>query len=209
MRLHILVEGPSEEAFLKNWLPRFLGPSHTFRVIVHQGKGKLPKNLESEPDRKHRGLLDQLPVKLRAYGKQLKPDTDRVVVLVDLDTDHCVDLLAQLNIVLSTCNPPPYVIFRIAIEETEAFFLGDSSAIKRAYPSAKIAKLKKHAFDSICGTWEKLQEIINDGLDSPDKVAWASSIGQHLGVKFKGKSANKSMSFVKFCEGLKRACGDK
>lgn len=84
MRLHILVEGRAEEAFLKGWLPRLL-PAHSFIIIPHQGKGSLPVNPKRRPDPKKRGLLDQLAAKLRAFGKTLKSETDRVVVLVDLD----------------------------------------------------------------------------------------------------------------------------
>lgn len=32
MKLYILVEGKSEEAFLENWLPRFI-PQHGFQII--------------------------------------------------------------------------------------------------------------------------------------------------------------------------------
>ena len=51
MKLHILVEGPSEEAFLKEWLPRFL-PRHPFIVITHQGKGRLSGDPKKEARRK-------------------------------------------------------------------------------------------------------------------------------------------------------------
>src|SRR5580700_5258784 len=149
MRLHILVEGRAEEAFLREWLPRLL-PAHSFIVLPHQGKGRLSADPKKKPDPKQRGLLDQLPAKLRAYGKTLNADTDRVVVLVDLDDQDCVDLKKRLKMVLQYCDPKPTVLFRIAIEETEAFFLGDPPAVKKAYPKAKVGKIKKYVQDSIC-----------------------------------------------------------
>ena len=206
MRLHFLVEGPSEEAFLRQWLPRFIG-AHTFNIIVHQGKGKLPDDFKAKPDKWKRGLLDLLPATLRAYGKSLNSDTDRVVVLVDLDDQDCKQLLKRFNRLQKSLNPSPEVVFRIAIEETEAFLLGDSRAIKQAYPKAKISLLKHHKYDSICGTWELLQTVIREA-DYEDKVEWAERIGEHLGVIWNGKKSNKSPSFCSFCKGIVALCGD-
>lgn len=159
MRLHILVEGSADEAFLKAWLPRFL-PGHPFIVIPHQGKGRLSAAPARKPDPKQRGLLDQLPAKLRAFGKALNSETDRVVVLVDLDDQDCHDLKARLTALVKQCNPRPTVLFRIAIEETEAFFLGDRMAVKKAFPAARIRRIKDYQQDSICGTWEVLRDVI-------------------------------------------------
>jgi hypothetical protein len=44
MRLHVLVEGESDEALLRGWLPRFLPPGHSFVIIRHRGKGRLPRD---------------------------------------------------------------------------------------------------------------------------------------------------------------------
>ena len=206
MRLHILVEGRAEEAFLKQWLPRFL-PEHSFIVIPHQGKGRLSANPKKKPDPKQRGLLDQLPAKLRGFGKSLKTDTDRVVVLVDLDDQNCLDLKSRLKLLLAYCDPAPIVLFRIAIEETEAFFLGDPPAIKKAFRSAKVGKIKKYEQDSICGTWEFLRDVIGAPSESEDKVSWAQAIGQHLTAEWRGRKANKSPSFRAFCKGLLTLCG--
>ena len=86
MTIHILVEGPSEQAFLDRWGKRLL-KAVPFRVHPHQGKGELPKDPSKKPDPRHRGLLDQLPAKLRAFAGSLNPKVDGVLVLVDADTD--------------------------------------------------------------------------------------------------------------------------
>ena len=208
MKLHILVEGPADEAFLKAWLPRFLPNAHSFVIIPHQGKGRLSTDPKRKPDPKHRGLLDQLPANPRAYGKTLKPDTDRVVVLVDLDDQNCLALKKSLKKLLNLCHPKPEVLFRIAIEESEAFFLGDQSALKKAFPGAKVSKLNSYRPDSICGAWELLREIIRAPEGSEDKVSWAEEIGPHLGIKWQRRGANKSPSFKQFCRGLLRHCGE-
>src|SRR5207245_5650551 len=110
MKLHILVEGRAEEAFLKGWLPRLV-PAHSFIIIPHEGKGRLSGDPKKKPDPKQRGLLDQLPARLRAFGKALASYTDRVVVLVDLDDQECRDLKKRLRQLLNHCNPSPTVLF--------------------------------------------------------------------------------------------------
>lgn len=159
MRLHVLVEGPSEEALLSPWLERFLR-GHRCKIIRHRGKGKIPGDPSRPPDPKRQGLLDQLPAKLRAYGRSLDSSTDRVIVLVDADDDDCRDLNTKLLALLEYCDPRPVVLFRIAIEETEAFYLGDRHAIQQAFPRARLQKLNHYEQDSICGTWELFADVI-------------------------------------------------
>ncbi|MBF0550040.1 MAG: DUF4276 family protein [Deltaproteobacteria bacterium] len=206
MRIHFLVEGKSEEALLKTWLPRFLPKAHTFKVIPHRGKGKIPKNPSVEPEPRHQGLLDQLPAKLRAYGKALDPDTDRILVLVDLDDEDCPELKDRLNSLLGYCHPAPTALFRIAIEETEAFYLGDPTAIKKAFPKARLNKIDTYRQDSICGTWELFQKTI--GAKSEDKVEWARRMGPYLTTRWQGRAANPSHSFQQFCRAILRLAGE-
>ncbi len=205
MRLHILVEGPSEVALLSRWFPRLL-PQHALTIIQHRGKGRLPGQPEAKPRPRREGLLDQLPAKLRAYGRALDPTTDRVLVLVDVDDESCLDLKRRLLAILDTCNPKPVVLFRIAIEETEAFYLGDPSAIRRAFPQAKLRKIENYIQDSICGTWELFQEVIGTSIE--DKPGWAEKMGLHLGTEWKGRDANKSSSFRQFCRGILQLAGE-
>jgi hypothetical protein len=206
MRLHVLVEGDSEEALLRGWLPRFLPHGHSFVVIRHRGKGKLSRDPLKVPDIRREGLLDQLPAKLRAYGKGLDPATDRVLVLVDADDDPCTDLKRRLLEALASCDPRPAVLFRLAIEETEAFYLGDPAAIRKAFPQAKMQRMKLYAQDSVCGTWELFQRVVDDPVE--DKVEWAERMASHLGTDWQGKNANRSPSFRQLCQGLLRLAGE-
>ena len=205
MKLHVLVEGESEAQFLRGWLAGLI-PAHTFRVYPHQGKGKLPRVADSKVDPRREGLLDQLPAKLRAFGKALNPATDRVLVLVDLDEDDCMELKERLVVLLQQCDPAPKVLFRIAIEETEAFFLGDRKAIQAAFPRAKLTRLNHYEQDGICGTWEFFQSLI--GAERPDKVGWAKSMARHLGTTWRGRDANASPSFRQFCRGVLQLVGE-
>ena len=204
MKLHVLVEGPSEEAWLRPWLRRFL-PPHTCHIIPHQGKGKLARNFAVPVDEKQRGLLDQLPAKLRVYGRALNSSTDRVVVLVDADAQDCVDLKKRITDCVAACVPPPIVLVRIAVEESEAFFLGDTAAMKAAFGKLKTAKLNTYQQDSVCGTWEIFRDVIGVSVGSEDKVGWAETIAPHLSLDPK---KNKSPSFRILCSGLKVLAGD-
>jgi Domain of unknown function (DUF4276) len=207
MKLHILVEGPSEEAFLKEWMPRFL-PSHQFKTIVHRGKGRLSEAMDAAPDSKKQGLLDQLPAKLRAYSRSLDPSTDRVLVLIDADNEPCIDLKSRLSRCHKNNAPDLVALFRIAVEETEAFYLGDRKAIARAFPKAKLRRLGDYTQDSICGTWEKFRDVIDYPHDTEDKPGWAAQMGKHLTVKFEDES-NVSPSFQQFCCGILWLCGER
>jgi hypothetical protein len=176
------------------------------KIIKHRGKGRLPGDPYRLPDVRREGLLDQLPAKLRAYGRTLDPSTDRVLVFLDLDQDACLDLKGRLLRVLESCNPRPVVLFRIAIEEMEAFYLGDSAAIRRAFPQAKLQRIRNYEQDSICGTWELFQYVICSPIE--DKVDWAERMGAHLGTAWRGPNANGSPSFRQFCTGLLRLAGE-
>ncbi len=206
MRIHILVEGPSEKAFLERWLPRFLPPQHSFKIIPHRGKGRIPGDALKKPDPRRQGLLDQLPAKLRAYGRELRSDADRILVLVDLDHDDCLDLKRRMLDLLNYCSPPPTTLFRIAIEEVEAFYLGDKSAIRAAFPRSKLSRMDSYIQDSVCDTWELFQEVI--GEISGDKVEWAKLMGPHLTTQWQGRSANGSNSFQQFCRGILKLAGE-
>lgn len=207
MRIHILVEGPSEKALLDVWFPRFL-PGHRHHVIVLEGRGKLPLDIDVPPDPKQRTLLHQLPAKLKAFGRTLDPATDRVLVLLDLDTSDRDELEQRLNTLLTAVaarGSAPNALFRLAIEEVEAFYLGDPPAIRAAFPCNE-RKLRAYRQDSICGTWEVFQAVIAAPVE--DKVGWAERIAPHLGTAFDGPDANRSPSFRQFCLALRQLAGE-
>jgi hypothetical protein len=146
-------------------------------------------------------VLDQLPAKLRAWSHLLEPTSDRVVVLVDLDTDNCVTLLAELNGLREQMNTPEYIV-RIAIEEVEAWYLGDWEAVRNAFPKAQKKLHATYKQDSVCGTWEKFQEVIGDPLER--KTGWAYAMGGALSVD----GRNVSQSFTRFCNAVRRLAGE-
>jgi len=204
VHIHVLVEGPSEKALLDPFLRRFQ-PAHSHTVHAHQGKGKLPRDLGAPPDPRQRGLLDQLPAKLRAYGRTLNPEIERVLVLVDADQDDCVQLKERLVAVRERCDPAPVVLFRVAVEETEAFYLGDERAIRSAFGRVRRAPYDGYLQDSVCGTWEVFQAVI--GAPYEAKVSWAAAIAPYLSTATTGRHANRSPSFVHFLHALRTLAG--
>jgi hypothetical protein len=211
MHIEILVEDASGEKLLEAVLPKLLGEQdqpHTWRIHFYKGIGRIPKNLNAGGDPAKRILLDQLPKLLRGYGKT--PGIDAVVVVLDSDRRNCVDFLTELKTLAEDCHPAPNTLFRIAVEEMEAWYFGDRQALTTAYPKAKIDVLNRYAQDSVCGTWELLADAIYPGGSAAIKKAgwplpgqikheWAEKIGPLLDL-----DRNVSPSFGKLRDGLRR-----
>jgi len=194
MKVHVFVEGKSDKVFLDAWINRAF-QDHDFEVHPHQGKGSLPDDITARPDPLRRGLLDMLPAKLRAYASD--PQDNAVLVLVDADGDNCENIIAKLTYVLESLDPRPNVIFKLAVEETEAFYLGDLRALRAAFPDADMTRARAYVPDSICGTAELFGEIVGDpGLH---KVTWAEKMGPKMGTTI---SSNRSPSFRALCIGI-------
>lgn len=194
MIVHALVEGPSEKAFLEPWAKRLL-KDHELKAYPHQGKGKL--DLDNGDPRK-RGLLDQLPAKLRAFGKSLDANSDRVLVLVDADSDDVAKLKSQFDELVQRMDPKPVVIFRLAIEELEAFYLADQKALRLAFPNYDQTMARGYVPDSICGTWELFGNVIGD--PGGNKVQWAKAMANVLTTR---PEQSRSPSFRELCAGLR------
>ena len=166
MHFEVLVEDQSGSIALERILPKILGEDsdeHSWKIIPYKGIGRLPRNLCGVTDAEKRILLDRLPQLLRGYGKSLQHFPAAVIVVVDLDDRDCMDFKRELLNVLNACNPRPETLFRIAIEEGEAWLLGDRNAVKTAYPNAKDSVLNSYVQDSICGTWETLADAVHPG----------------------------------------------
>ena len=208
MHFEVLVEDRSGKTALDILIPKVIGDQHTFRVIPYRGIGRIPRNLTTHTDAGKRQLLDQLPRLLRGYGKtfaQYSPNYRATVILVcDLD-DKCLRTFRQeLFAVLNGCHPKPETQFCIAIEEVEAWLLGDIPAIKATYPGAEINVLNRYENDSICGTWELLADVVYNGGSSElknkgwqavgrEKSSWSKNITPRMDV-----DSNASPSFRYF-----------
>lgn len=211
MHIEVLVEDSSGCVLVDAVLPHVIGPQgdpHTWRAHAYKGIGRLPKDLKNRADPAKRALLEQLPRLLRGYGRT--QGIDAVVIVLDSDQRDCKVFLHELQAIAKRCRPAPTTLFRLAIEEAEAWFLGDRKALFAAYPKAKKNVLMRYRQDSVCGTWELLADAVHIGghaaisaagwpLQGQAKHEWARRIAPHMDVE-----NNNSPSFVKFRDGLRR-----
>ncbi len=216
MHFEVLVEDQSGAITIDNILQKILGPTdqaYTVRIHSYKGIGRFPANLMGQTDPDKRILLDRLPKILRGYAHGLQYINAAVIVVVDLDRRDCLQFKRELVNLSQQCCPRLIVLFRIAIEEIEAWLLGDRAALKKAYPRAKDSVINTYVQDSICGTWEKLADAIYPGgaiklrslgypLIGELKCEWARNISPQMEINH-----NLSKSFQVFCSGVQRLLG--
>jgi hypothetical protein len=179
-KLIVFVEEFSMEAALEQLLPKLLGDIE-FQIIRFQCKDD---------------LLKKSPERLRGYASWL-PANWRILVLVDRDDDDCIVLKAELENMAAAAglltktaadNGQCFqVVNRIAIEELEAWFFGDWSAVQAAYPRVPATLPQKAGFrdpDAVAGgTWEALERVLKKaGYFSTGlrKVELARSVAVHM-----------------------------
>lgn len=209
MHYEFLTEDQSGKVMLELLLPKLLSAdAHTYNVHHYKGIGRIPKGMNPTSDANKRILLDQLPRLLAGYGKafaqygRIYPAV--VIVVCDLDDRNLASFAKELRALAEGIRPRPEHAFCLAIEEGEAWFLGDRPAIKAAYPSAKSAVLANYEQDSICGTWECLADAVYPGGSEAlseegwmrvgqEKTFWAQNITPHMNL-----DGNDSPSFNRF-----------
>lgn len=213
MHFEILVEDQSGKKTLDILVPKIIGDGHTFSIHAYRGIGRIPGKLGSSGDPSNRILLQRLPQLLRGYGKTFASYGSgypaAVILVCDLDNKCLKEFRRELIAIRDACNPKPETRFCIAIEEGEAWFLGDVSAVKKAYPKAKDTILSGYVNDSICGTWEKLADAVYSGgamalsamgwqMVGAEKFAWAENISPNMDI-----DNNLSPSFCYFRDKLR------
>jgi hypothetical protein len=196
----VFVEEESAEAALSALIPRIVGSSVTYRFHTYAGK---------------QALLKRLPQRLAAYGSWL-PDDWRIVVLVDRDRDECHDLKDRMEKAATQAglgtrqrpgiNGRVQVTNRIAVNELEAWLLGDIEALRVAYPRVAADLARKSAYrdpDAVKhGAAEALRLVLKragyyDRLGYLPKVEVARCISEHM-----RPSCNRSGSFRVFRDAL-------
>jgi Domain of unknown function (DUF4276) len=199
MYLELLVEEPSAEAALHNIVPRIVGPNVTFTVHPHEGK----------PD-----LCAKLPGRLKGYRAWL-PDDWRILVLIDEDRADCVRQKDELQAIARAAGlwtrstvaagRPYQLVNRLAVEELEAWFFGDVSALTAAYPGVPPTlgrQAKYRDSDRVGGgTWEALQRVLQKAGYFPGglpKIEVARSVSMHM-----DPDRNTSKSFQVFRDALR------
>lgn len=197
MHFEVLTEDISGEKMLRILIPKIIGNTHTFTVHHYRGIGRIPKNMRDTKNAANRILLENLPKLLKGYGRTFTGRRNfeaSVIVVCDLD-DKCLHAFrAELTKILNSCDPKPKTQFCVAIEEGEAWLLGDLNAIRAAYPTVKENIIRSYTNDSICGTWEVLADATTLGgatalrangwhTIGEKKTEWAEQISQHINIE--------------------------
>ncbi len=199
MRVEILVEELSAKAALQVLLPQLLPAGCTFRFVVFNGC---------------QDLLGQMKQVLTGYANRITKQGQadlRVVVLLDADA-KCVDRKRALEaeaaaaglITKTTAGAGArfYVLNRIAVNELEAWLLGDRAAIQAAYPRIHPPHFKgmERNPDIMLKSSAELLNLLRKGgyfMAGKQKQRWAADIAAKMDIRH-----NTSTSFRCFCAGL-------
>lgn len=214
MFVYFLLEDMSSEVLIDSLMAK-LQYKHLdvfYRCRSFKGLGGFTKQNTVKETRTGK-LLNDLSTYLRGFNKSLQYQPEAAVfVVLDNDDKYPVAFRAELEQVALNNDITIDHVFCIAVEEMEAWLLGDREALLQAYPTAKAQKLKDYEQDSICGTWEVLADIVYPkGIkqfkkDFPTfmevgqkKSEWAKQIGQYMDPE-----RNISASFQFFWKELKK-----
>jgi hypothetical protein len=176
-RIVFMLEEKSMQELLESLLPRLI-PDMDFICIPHEGKQDLEKSI---------------PRKLRAWNKP-----DKFIIIRDNDCGSCSKTKEKLLKLCKDANKPETMV-RIVCQELEAWYLGDPSALARAYNNDKLNKLSdKSPYrdpDSILQPSQKIRELIPEF----QKISGARRMAPLLNI-----DKNTSRSFRITIEGIIR-----
>lgn len=213
MYFHFLVEDMSGATLIEILMNKIRNSRDDIQFHCHSFKGiggLTKKNTIKET--KTGKLLNDLATYLRGFNKSLQGIEAAIFIVVDNDTRDTEAFRNELKSVAEQNRITIDHVFCIAIEEMEAWLLGDAEAVKQAYPSAKLQIVQSYEQDSICGTWELLADAIYPGglkrfrKECPTfvekgkyKNEWAQQIGQYMQIQ-----KNKSPSFQYFIQEISK-----
>ncbi len=212
MHFQFLVEDMSGGALIDIVMEKLVQQhaSTTYQVKPFRGIGGIPKRSPTG-NVKTQKLLTDLPMYLRGFARSLTGIPAAIFVVLDNDARDTAEFSQQLHELVTKTQAAADTEICIAIEEMEAWLLGDRDALRKAYPHARNAVLQKYKQDSICGTWEVLADAVYKGGAEAlkrqgtyveigrCKMEWARNIGVHMAL-----DSNKSPSFQHFLQEIRR-----
>lgn len=203
MRIEFLVEDISEKKLITEIMEKYISEIPLYQIeytiLAYRGMGGFGKGPDAG-NIKSRRLLNDLPKRMKAIQSKFRGvENVSLFIVLDNDTRETEKFREQLTAIAIRENISMDYVFCIAIEEMEAWLLGDREAIQSAFPnmSDRIAsKYSGYVQDSICGTWEYLADILTKGgfakfsKKNPTpfdvgrcKLEWAESIGKQLHIR--------------------------
>lgn len=213
MHFQFLIEDMSGKIFIRHVMDKLRreGNDFTYDTKAFKRIGGF-KNTCKVKDIKTNKLLSDLPLFLKAFDKHFYQFEACVFVVLDNDDRDPEEFEKQLQKQAESAGISVDHVFCVAVEEMEAWLLGDREALFKAYPLSKENKYKDYKQDSICGTWEFLADIIYKGgikefkKDCPTyrevgkyKAEWAGKIGELMDL-----NQNLSPSFQHLIQELRK-----
>lgn len=220
MKLAFVIEDLSGKEMLRCLVPKIIDTDKILGIKPYHGIGEIPpKTAMAEAfdrlgvdfgsafqEKKNEYLLGDLSRLLRVYAETYKNESFGVIIVCDLDRKNKTCFENKLQEIINSSPLASNAKFCLAVEEGEAWLLGDLPAIQSAYTEAKIEILSSYVNDSICGTWEKLADAIYPGGSTAlckktdneigkCKCDWAKNIAPLMDV-----DNNQSPSFRHFKE---------
>lgn len=176
-----LLEEPSAKAMLEVVADKIFGSDIAIKFIVFEGKQDLEKRIE---------------LKLRGWKI---PDT-YFIVMRDQDSGDCLKIKQNLQEKVDASGKGDSTLIRIACRELESFYLGDLSAVEKAFGIIGLAKKQKKSKyknpDNLTNASEELKKLTNQRYH---KLSGSRSIAQYLDL-----DNNFSHSFNVLVEGMKK-----
>lgn len=207
MHFQFLVEDLSGEKLIR-WVMKkiqTISPDVSYDCKAFRGIGGIKRGTDAMQLKTDK-LLNDLPQYLKGFDRSLQGIKAAIIIVLDNDKRSTQEFYQQLETVARETGITIDHVFCIAVEEMEAWILGDREALLLAYPNAREAVLKDYVQDSICGTWEILANAVYKGgikkfrKDCPTfrevgkyKSEWADRVGMYLDLDH-----NSSPSFQNF-----------
>lgn len=213
MHFQYLVEDQSGAALIRILMQKIveLYPNATYDCKGFRGIGGFTRK-NTIKETKTGKLLNDLATYLRGFDRSLQSFPSVIIVVLDSDDHDVQQFRSELEAVAMQNTIKIDHVFCLAVEEIEAWLLGDRHALLSAYPHAKMHVLNTYVQDSICGTWEVLADAVYPGGTSKLsrehasfieigklKAEWAQNIGIHMDLKL-----NESPSFNDFIHEIER-----
>jgi hypothetical protein len=181
-----LLEEPSMKNVLDILLPKLIPDNISYICIDHKGKHDLDKSI---------------PIKIKAFQHSLKT---KFVIVHDQDSHDCKKLKAEL-LKLCKSSDQSKIIIRIICHELESWFLGDLTAVEKAYNlksqtlSIKQNQKKFRNPDQLNSAKEELKKLVKKYNQEYYPGTHSKKIAPYLSL-----TDNKSRSFHVFLDGIKK-----
>ena len=198
MHFQYLVEDQSGAALIRILMQKIveLYPNATYDCKGFRGIGGFTRK-NTIKETKTGKLLNDLATYLRGFDRSLQSFPSVIIVVLDSDDHDVQQFRSELEAVAMQNMIKIDHVFCLAVEEIEAWLLGDRHALLSAYPHAKMHVLNTYVQDSICGTWEVLADAVY-----PYKITYALRNFQHVDDVFDGISVRLDMPAQIYAESM-------